>query len=363
MSNSFVTDSNSTLNQSEDYLQVKHAYGIATWSKNPTITFISNTTLAYIIGSNFLTIDIETLKKMLITFKSKGRVEILKATSDKKHALLVDTENRNSSLLILDFNDQDRKKLKAQCFLENKVIKSVSLSNDSELIACLVTNNEDSLLKVFSFSRLFLLGDFKLITNNNQNITTEAVTFFLNDNKRLLVIGHKLIKILLYTVKGIRLIYNLDCDFYIEKYSWMNKSELIVIDKYGNLFSIEPKQNSIKHISLNSWNLEDYEDSIFSLNEKSDTIENKIEPNHKISVFKESFLVKDLVCARKGFFLSYATDPNVYFYETTPNKSYNFTLKYTLKLKKAKSHSKSDQLFNECIGNIFVNSIELNDSD
>jgi hypothetical protein len=354
MNNRLKTESSSTLNQNEDFLQVKYAYGIDISSKNTTTVFISNTTLAYIVGSNLLTLDVESMKQKLIPVKSKGRIEMLRVTNDKKSAILVDIEGKNSVLLILDLTGQDRKRAKTSRTLMNETITSMAISNDAEFIALSVLAGEDTFLKVFSFSQLNSLSEFKLFSKNSDggvNVSVEDITFFVNDSKRMVLIGHMLIKIMLYTIKGIRLIYNLECDYYLEKYAWLSKSEMIVFDKRGNLFSVEPKQNSIKHIRLNSWNLDEFQGSVLSVNDEiGDFFVSKIDQNCRVLRPASSELIKTLVCARNGFFLSYIKGTSVYFYEKTPSQNDHFVLKFTLKFKDEVGNKNKNK--NEFIGKI-----------
>lgn len=126
--------------------------------------------------------------------------------------------------------------------LNDELVNSVSIANNSELLAC-QTSNANILL--YSFPRLNQLVKLKSSPSANE------VSFFGTDSKRLLLTGVKFAKIYLYTKRGdLKLVYSLDCDLWLESHSWLTKTECVSWDKFGNLFLIEPKLNQIRTLII-----------------------------------------------------------------------------------------------------------------
>lgn len=361
-------------------LQLKFAYGIDINSEQ-NFGFININTIFYLTGSNFMTYNLETLKHQLVSFKCSGRIKFIKITNDSQSAILVDFDQKNSYILILDLFDVDRKKpYRKLSTIENDLV-SICVSNDRELIAC-VTNDWN--LMIFSFNKLRILDQIKVVSNQIAESSVETVSFFPNENKRLLVLGNKLIKIFLYTKKGLKIIYSLDCDFFLLNSCWLNKTEVISYDKFANLFLIEPKQNLIRTIILK--NLSPSDDSQLTLmKQKSDlsttysldskkldkTSMQSNEPSSK-TILKYSKLdtyfrqktnsihnvnssaIKCLICARKGFFMCFQNDERIFYYENTKN-IYTFYQQCVIRLKKFEKYKQIDKNFKEIILNMQIN--------
>ena len=369
-----------------EFLQLKSAFGIDTYSDH-NFGFLNNNTIFYLAGSNLMTYNLENMKHRFFSFKCSGRIKFVKITNDSKYAIMVDFDQKNSTIQILDLVEAEKKKpIKKSNIIENDLV-SICVSNDQELIAC-VTNGWS--LIILSFEKLRFLDHFKLVSTQNTESTVEHVSFFPNENKRLLVLGNKLIKILLYTKKGLKLIYNLDCDFFLLNICWLSKTEAVSYDKFANLFLIEPKQTLIRTIVLKNLSSNDVESqsnlvkyksdlsaacslantsielkklektSIHSYEPSSKTIlkASRLDSNHRQ---KTNFLyqinsssIKCLVCARKGFFMCFQNDDRIFYYEN--NKTmYTYYQHCIMRLKKNQKYKLVDQNFKEIIVNMQIN--------
>jgi hypothetical protein len=315
-------ESFSTLDHQDEYLKIKNAYGFDNVFSNKSLAFLNQSTIAYIVGCNLLTIDIETLKQKLLTFKCRGKIELIEIGSDRNHLLLVDIEYKNSTLTLIDLKDfQTRGKIYRTRLIENETIKSVSISRNKELVACL-SNSPDSNLSLFSFNRLNLLAKIKIQTldqiisvtsNINSNVVInkgiEQVTFLPNDNKRLIVIGNRFVKIFLFTKNSLKQIYSMECNFNLINFSWLNKNEIIAYDLHGNLIQIDPKQNSLHLIELRNFSLDDQNsDSMLSLTEKDkiDLVLYKKDKKDSLlttnSLKTNAQVIKSVACNKKGIY-------------------------------------------------------------
>ncbi|RMZ94887.1 Cilia- and flagella-associated 57, partial [Brachionus plicatilis] len=325
------------------------------------------------------------MKHRIVSFKCSGRIKFTKITTDSKFCIMVDFDQKSSIILILDLFDADKKKsIRKSNIIENDLV-SICVSNDQELIACVT---KDWNLIILSFEKLRILDQLKVVSAQMSESTVENVSFFPNENKRLLILGNKLIKIFLYTKKGLKIIFSLDCDFFLLNTCWLSKTEVVSYDKFANLFLIEPKQNLIRTIILK--NLAPSDESQLNLVRKKSelsmaySLANTSMDSKKLdktsidthgskttilkfsrldSIFRpkthsiyqiNSSTIKCLICARKGFFMCFQNDDRIFYYENSKN-IYTFHQQSVMRLKKFEKYKLVDKNFKEIILNVQIN--------
>ena len=86
----------------------------------------------------------------------------------------------------------------------------------------------------------------------------------------------------------------------MEFFSWLGKNEIISFDKYGHLYLIEPKQNTIRTLNLNQ---KDSESN--SILDETRSLASYGCLSHKRSSLLNKYLspVKRIICLLKGFFV------------------------------------------------------------
>jgi cilia- and flagella-associated protein 57 len=317
----------------EDYLEIDNLFGLDVACKN-SIGFISNSFFVYVVGSYLIVINIENYKTKLINIKNKGQICCMEISSDKNFVFLVDLEPNLSTLLVLDLkktnNNIDKVKIKKK--IKNCFIQYIAISNNMELILCQTNLNTNWKLLIYSFNKLEKKAEVYPISNillSEQ--TVEEVSFLPNENKKFILVGHKLVKMYQYfDLKHIKLIFNIECIVSIESHTRFTKNEIIIYDKYSNFYIIDLKQNLIKSLNLSNkheFNISNSIDKIIS-NKK----------NHKRK--------PSIISTNNGLFLSNATNAVFYYKFECLN---NFYLIYSIRLPGNKNQE-------------FINKIYINDS-
>jgi hypothetical protein len=262
-----LTQFKNTNSLSEEPICIKSAYGYLKLSKRSTY-FINETTFIYLAGTSLLLYNYETFKQKIIYFKIKGFIQSICISPTKNNALIVDIDQKNTYILQIDLKSDE---LSSNKTTKTKLIKDTSIccmavSDNQEFIVCQSGASSNWNLFVFSFLKLNLLGETKTITNSHNEQTVEEISFLPSENKRFILIGHKLIKIFYHANKMIKLIFNIECNIFLEYHSWLSKNEVICVDKLGCCYLIEPKQNIVRNIKFVN-----IEDSKIITNNRSET--------------------------------------------------------------------------------------------
>jgi hypothetical protein len=179
---------------------------------------------------------------------------------------------------IINTNSSNNKNLRTKT-IENFNIRDIDMSNDNELIACIAFKTVTSkgivikkcYIVIISFKTIEILSQIPILINNNSNSedqerivsTVEQISFFPNDNKRILVIGFKLTKIYMFSRGSLKFLHNIHCDIDLASHNWFTttftnttdkkktenivNNQVICADQCFNIFSIDPKKKLIKN--------------------------------------------------------------------------------------------------------------------
>ena len=230
-------------NEDDEYLHLKNIYGCDKLAAD-SIRFIGEKKFVYLVGCNLVSVDCDGSRQKLTSFTCAGRVQAFALSQDKKKAVLVCLEQKSSCLILLHIAGSLSQRQKN---LPNFLVKCMSVSSSQDLIACQSSAESDWSLKVFSLKTLKCLGEANPIGSlANGELTVEEISFVKSDNRRILLVGHKLVKIFQLGKDALKLVLNVDCSARLERHSWLNRSEFVCIDKFGDCYLIEPKQNSAK---------------------------------------------------------------------------------------------------------------------
>jgi cilia- and flagella-associated protein 57 len=340
-----------------EWLLFQEEYGIDANAK-PPLYFLDNEKFIHIVGCNLSIFSLKTHKRKLNHLNFKESVELVVLSLNKKNVLIVDYELKNSNIYLYDISEVNESKIfKRSKSLENEIITDICISSNTELIAYHAINGTDRNLKILSFGKLKLLAKTKILSMNSDNENkVKKIDFFPNDNKRILLLGHKIIKIYLYASNSVKSILNFDCHIYLEFFSWLGKNEIISFDKYGHLYLIEPKQNTIRTLNLNQ---KDNESNAILVETRS--LVSYACLSHKESSLLNKYLspVKRIICVLKGFFMLHLNDDLVKYYKIEETEMFTYNLVFLIRLSKGKS-LKYDKNFREIILDICINEAHTN---
>ncbi len=318
-------------NEQLDYISIENLFGVNTSCKN-SMVFLSDSVILYIAGSCLVKLDIESLKQNIITFRSKGKFQCMDISSNKKYVLLVDLEQSSPCLLLIDLKPESS--VKSIVCLRKTIpectgVKSVAISSNMEIILCQTNADSNWALMVFSFMRFKFLAETHPISNiytNDQ--TVETVSFLPNENKKFLLIGHRLVKIFQYINKNlIKLITNIECLTYLNSHARFNKTEHISFDKFANFYMIDTKQNTVKYLNLTE--TKQAQNSLTQVSSANSKVLAGQDTTEKYAIRKKHKLIPSVVCTTEGFFLTNQSDFVNFYKQEGPN---TFTISYTIKL-------------------------------
>lgn len=347
-----VTEIELDQSQQNEWLIFQEVYGIDANVK-PPLFFLDEEKFAFIAGCNLSIYSLKKLKKKLFHLNFKERIEIACLSLNKQYLLIVDSDLKSSNIYLYGLSEvNESNRLKRSNVFENEIISDVCISPNMELIACYSINGANKNLIIISFNKLKLLARAKIVLINSANENkVKKVDFFPNDNKRILLLGHKIIKIYLYASNSVKSILNFDCHIYLEFFSWLSKNEIISFDKYGHLYLIEPKQNIVRTLHLNH----KQNSSNQTLNEKR-----LLESNGSLAMLDTNFLsnylspIKRIVCLQKGFFILHLNGETVKYYKIEETEIFIYNMVFEIHFQKEKAQ-KSDKSFREIILDICIN--------
>lgn len=340
--------SNKTTNEeiketSEEYLSLECVFGLSQQCRN-SFGFLTESEFIYLTGSNLLKFDINNFKQKLIKFKSRGKFKCMNVSSNKHYVLFVNSDQNASNLLLIDLKQESVKSnIKCRRKIPNSIVKCIAVSANMELIVCQSDADSNWNLSVYSYLRLNKLADIHPISNLYSNEqTVEDISFLPNENKKFILIGHKLIKIFQYVSNNrIKTVCNIECMVFLEKHCWFSKTELITYDKYSSFFLIDPKQGIIKPINFQVKNNLTLSYST-SYSENIET--NKSSQLYLNNIKRKLKLNATLLSVSDGFILSNLTENVMYYKFDCLN---NFTLAYVIRLPRL--------AVKEFISNIYIN--------
>ena len=227
----------------DEPLHLKNIHGCDKLAAD-SIRFIKEKTFVYLVGCNLVSVDCDGSRQKLTSFTCAGRVQTLALSHDKKKAVLVSVEQKNSCLSLLDLAGSLSQRQKR---LPNFTVRCVAVSSEQDLIACQSGVESDWSLRVFSLKTLKCLGEASPIGSSaNGQLTVEELSFVRSDNRRILLVGHRLVKVFQLGKDALKLALNVECSALLERHSWLNRSEFVGVDKFGDCYLVEPKQNSVK---------------------------------------------------------------------------------------------------------------------
>jgi hypothetical protein len=233
-----------------DSFQIKYTFGIEVIPKG--IQFLDKRHCVFLAGSTFVILDLEESKIVKnVAFSSKGEIKQFVLSKNKK-VVICNEELKNQTNIIftvcLNSENEKRKKIYS---IENSNVISMAISNDSNYLVC-QTGLPNWKLILFEFESLKNLKEINVINSDLKRVqTVSEISFFPNDNKRVILVGYYLIKTYLISKNSLRILNYIPCNYEIEIHCWQNKN-IVFFDKIGNSYLIILNGSKIKRLNLNT---------------------------------------------------------------------------------------------------------------
>ena len=234
--------------EEKNYFKIESAFGVETIRKG--IQFIDKSHCVYLAGSNFVILDIDESKiSQTIPIKTNGDIKNFIYSKSKGLFICHEELKNHENILFILYKDESKQRAN-QYSIENTKIISIAMSNNSEYLIC-QTGLPNWNLILFSCNNLKYLTEMKVISSDLKHAQTiSEISFFPNDEKRILLVGNKFIKTYCISKNSFKILNYIPCDYDIEIHSWVNKNEILVFDKIGVGFSILLSGGKIKKLIL-----------------------------------------------------------------------------------------------------------------
>ena len=231
-----------------ELFQIKSTFGIEVIPKG--IQFLDKRHCIYLAGSTFVILDVEESKIVKnVPCSCKGEIKRFVLCKDKKIVVCNEELKSHINLIYQVYLSSENEKKEKIYSIENSSVISMVISSDSKYLMC-QTGLPNWKLILFDFESLKSLKEINVINSDLKRVqTVSEISFFPNDDKRVILVGHFLIKTYTITNNSLRILNYIPCNYEIETHCWQNKN-IIFFDKFGNSFLIILNSSKIKKLIL-----------------------------------------------------------------------------------------------------------------